>query len=187
MSSLFHDKAVPVGDLSKPVVYGVYHNGELVYIGKGASLGRAAASQKEREGDSVAVVWCDSKDHASELERKMIELHLPKLNRVIPAFGDLPGKNLYVHHTKDPERIAADDREFEDKEQIRFERIERFKLALLRHMSGHRKTNPKPQEFGLDADEADEAYKETEEMRSAYLMAACNRVFAGSNREGNRI
>lgn len=64
---------------------------EIVYIGQSSRvLGRISKhKQSEMRFDSVAILWCDSKEDAAELERLYIEKFKPKHNKSLKGHKDM--------------------------------------------------------------------------------------------------
>lgn len=84
--------AVDITCLRGPCVYFVFNGGLApIYIGKGASVGRAMESLADKKGLSVRVLLCPDNDFAAEMERALIDKLRPILNKVIPKTKTKPG------------------------------------------------------------------------------------------------
>lgn len=72
----------------QPVIYFLYHNGVIVYVGKsdGSLFGRVNSHLKDKVFDSISFINCDL-DYLDETEVDYIVEHTPKYNYTVGCQG----------------------------------------------------------------------------------------------------
>jgi hypothetical protein len=136
----FHPDAVAYEPQSF-LVYGVYRDSNLIYIGSGTAQ-RATDSLRQKYGDELMVVKCDSREAAYVLEAKLILKHLPPKNWTVPKPNGTMAKLLRPFHTKEQLQIMRERREIENANRIqRWDNQRRKKKERARKLRKAKKIN----------------------------------------------